>query len=48
MTYYVTALQNTKGKLIEKTMQTDDKMTAECIADIWESEGYIIVRREEG
>lgn len=48
MTYYVTALENNKSRLVVKTMQISDKMTAECVDDIWESEGYVVTTREEG
>ncbi len=48
MTYYVTALTNDKARLIAKTMQTSDEMTAECVADIWASEGFVIARTTEG
>lgn len=44
MTYYVTAMTNDKARLIVKTMQTDDILTAECVADIWEDQGYIVER----
>lgn len=52
MTYHVTAMNThpTKGHhtTIEKTMQTTCGITAEAVADIWESEGYSIVKRKEG
>lgn len=52
MTYFVTAMNThpTKGHhtTIEKTMQTSCLLTAESVADIWDSEGFDIVKRQEG
>ena len=48
MTYYVTALANDQSKIHIKDMRTSDEITADAITDIWEQEGHIVIRRQEG
>lgn len=48
MTYFVTALSNDKAQLIEHELRTSDLAAADLVADMWEQNGFRIVRREEG
>jgi len=47
MTYYVTALTNNAAKLIEKTLCTNCKDTADAVEASWTELGFIVVRKEE-
>lgn len=51
MTYYLTALENTRARLIVKEARFSGvgaKADADAVADLWEAQGLIVVRREEG
>ena len=48
MTITITALTNDKARLIvKKAVISNSKPDAEAIADIWESEGYVVIVEAE-
>lgn len=47
MTYFITALTNDKARLIVSETRTTDKVIADMVATHLETQGHIVVRREE-
>jgi len=47
MTIYVTALQNTRARLIESESHTDDSAIADVIVAAYKARGLIVLRRTE-
>lgn len=47
MTIFLTALEDTKARLIAKEARVTCAETADLIATTWEAAGFIVVRREE-
>lgn len=48
MTYYVTALENTRARLIASETSTDSPIIADMIAAHYEAQGFVVVRRAVG
>lgn len=47
MTYFVTALENTRARLIVAETRTTDKAVADMVAAHHEALGLIVIRRQE-
>lgn len=48
MTYFVTALENTRARLIVSESRTTDAAVADLIAAHLAAQGHIVIRRTEG
>lgn len=48
MTYFVTALENTRARLIASETRTNDAAVADMVAAHYEAQGFIVVRKVEG
>lgn len=48
MTYFITALQNTRARLIQSETRTTDAAIADLVAASYEQQGFIVVRWMEG
>jgi len=48
MTYFVTALENTRARLIVSETRTSDRAVADMVAAHYEAQGFIVMRRQEG
>ncbi len=47
MTFYLTALTKDVARLVVHTLCTTDAVAADFVADHWEEQGYLVVRRQE-
>ena len=47
MTIFLSALENTRARLIAHEATVTDQEAAEMIAKLWASKGFIVVRRVE-
>lgn len=48
MTYFVTAHENTKARLIVSETRTTDAMLADIIAANLMARGFVVARKQEG
>lgn len=48
MTYFITALENTKARLIASETRTTSKAIADLVAAELKAQGFIVIVRSEG